>query len=404
MRRRLLALRLALADLRHERVATLCQIISLAALLVPLLILLGIKNGVLAERTQALLQNPESLRLSIASTGAYPRSLLERLARDPDVRFVAPHPAQLAVLADFTGAEEAAPVVSRVALLATGTGDPYLPEGAAPPAPGQVHLSAALAGGIGAAAGDRVTALLPPNPEQPDGGFLEFTVAGIVPAGTWGRSGALLNEADLFLIHDWTEGKLRATDLNPLRGQVAPRETFPSIRLYAADVPAAFRLVDRLAAEGIPVGSSLDQARELAQLDQALTLGFRVVAGVGLAGYSAAFAASLWNGVIRKRRAISLLRLGGLGRGAAALLPVVQAVAIVLIGWALSLAVCGAGIRLMDMSFAGTLGVGQPIARLGWGDLAASGAAALAVGLAASAWAAVAVTGISPQEGIDDAH
>lgn len=404
MRRRLLSLRLAMADLRHERVATLCQIISLAALLVPLLILLGIKNGVLAERTAALLQNPESLRLSIASTGAYPRSLLERLARDPDVRFVAPHPAQLAVLADFTGAEDAAPVVSRVALLATGAGDPYLPEGAAPPAPGQVHLSAALAGGLGAATGDQVTALLPPNPEQPEGGFLDFTVAGIVPAGTWGRSGALLNEADLFLIHDWTEGKLRATDLNPLRGQVAPRDSFPSIRLYAADVPAAFRLVDRLAAEGIPVGSSLDQARDLAQLDQALTLGFRVVAGVGLAGYSAAFAASLWNSVIRKRRAISLLRLGGLGRGAAALLPVVQAVAIVLIGWALSLAVCGAGIRLLDLTFGGTLGVGRPIARLGWGDLAASGAAALAVGLAASAWAAVAVTGISPQEGIDDAH
>ena len=48
--------------------------------------------------------------------------------------------------------------------------------------------------------------------------------------------------------------------------------------------------MDRLAQDGVPVGSSLDQARELARLDQSLTLGFRIVAGVGLAGYAAAFA------------------------------------------------------------------------------------------------------------------
>ncbi len=404
MRRPLLPLWLALADLRHERVSTLCQIVSLAALLVPLLILLGIKNGVLAERTAALLQNPESLRLSVASTGAYPRSLIDRLAADPDVRFVAPHPAQLAVLADFAGAGDAAPVVSRVAMLATGAGDPYLPDGAPAPAPGQVWLSAALAGGLGAGPGERVTALLPPNPRAPEGGFLDLTVAGIVPAATWGRTGALLNDTDLFLIHDWTEGKVTGTDLTPLRGTLPPRDSFPSIRLYATDVAAAFRLVDRLAQDGVPVGSSLDQARELARLDQALTLGFRIVAGVGLAGYAAAFAASLWTSVARKRRSISLLRLGGMGRIAAALLPVVQAIAIVLAGWAASLAVYAAGIGLLDASLGGALGFDRPIARLDPGDLIASGAAALLVGLVASAWAAVAVTGISPQEGIDDAH
>ena len=50
-----LALRLAFADIRYERATAACQVIGLAALLIPLLILLGIKNGVLAERTTALL-------------------------------------------------------------------------------------------------------------------------------------------------------------------------------------------------------------------------------------------------------------------------------------------------------------------------------------------------------------
>jgi putative ABC transport system permease protein len=397
-----LSARLALADLRFERIAALCQIVGLAALLVPLLILLGVKNGVLAERTAALLDNPESLRLTIARTAAYPRSLVERLAQDPDVRFVAPHPVQLAVIADFAGAAEGSAVVSRVALLATGAGDPYLPPGATPPAPGQAWLSASLAGGLKATAGDRVTALLPPKPGEPDGAALDFEVAGIVPAGTWGRAGALLNEADLFLIHDWTDGRVSGPDLDPLRGTGDPRDSYPSIRLYAASVGGAFRLVDRLAAEGVPVGASLDQARALARLDQALTLGFRVVAGVGLAGYAAAFAASLWTSVDRKRRTISLLRLGGLGRGPAAALPVIQAVVIALLGWGAALLAYGAGAWLLDATLGGALGLDQPIARLGLRDVAASGAAALVVALAASAWAALAVTRITPQEGIDD--
>ncbi|WP_221288502.1 FtsX-like permease family protein [Amaricoccus macauensis] len=397
-----LTLRLALADLRFERVASLCQIIGLAALLVPLLILLGIKNGVLTDRTTALLQNPESLRLTIARTAAYPRALIDSLSGDPDVRFVAPHPVVLAVVSDFAGTAPGAPVVPRVSLLATGLGDPYLPADSAAPGPGEVWLSASLAGGLGASPGDRVTALMPPKSGEPDGGALDFTVAGVIPAGTWGRVGALLNEADLFLIQDWTDGHVQGADLDPLRGNTTPRETFPSIRLYAASVPAAFRLVDRLAAEGVPVGASLEEARALADLDHALTSSFRVVAGVGLVGYAAAFAASLWNNIGRKRRAISLLRLGGLGRAPAALLPVLQAAGIATLGWGTALLTYAAGAHLLNATLGPSLDLDGPVTRLGPSDIAASATAAMAVALAASVWAAIAVTRITPQQGIDD--
>ena len=63
--------RLAFADLRHARVATLCQIIGLAALLVPLLIILGIKNGYIADRTKALLENPEDLRIQFIGQDSF---------------------------------------------------------------------------------------------------------------------------------------------------------------------------------------------------------------------------------------------------------------------------------------------------------------------------------------------
>lgn len=80
----------------------------------------------------------------------------------------------------------------------------------------------------------------------------------------------------------------------------------------------------------------------------------------------------------------------------------IQAVVIALLGWGAALLAYGAGAWLLDATLGGALGLDQPIARLGWRDVAASGGAALTVALAASAWAALAVTRITPQEGIDD--
>ncbi len=152
----------------------------------------------------------------------------------------------------------------------------------------------------------------------------------------------------------------------------------------------------------MPVGASLEEARALASLDQALTAGFRTVAGVGLAGYAAAFAAALWSNVGRKRRAISLLRLGGLGRTAAALVPVIQAAAIAVAGCVAAIAVTALGARLLDAGLGPVLGLDGPVVRLRLADLAGTAVASLVVALAASAWAALTVTRISPQEGIDD--
>ena len=151
----------------HARLATLFQVLGLAALLLlPMLILFGIKNGVIADRAQALLEDPEALRITIGRTDSYPAAMIADLAADPDVRFVAPHPIQLAVISDFARAEPGAPVAVNAVLLATGAGDPYLPEGLA-----------------------RVDALLRSNDTQPDGGILSFTVTSIVAAGSWGADG-----------------------------------------------------------------------------------------------------------------------------------------------------------------------------------------------------------------------
>ncbi len=395
--------RLAYADLRHARVATLCQIIGLAALLVPLLIILGIKNGYIADRTQALLENPEDLRIQFIGQESFSATFVEELRQHPDVRYVGAHPIQLAVLSDFAVPVNGGDLVRNVTLLATGAGDPYLGDGITPPSRGEVVLSAALAGKLGGLSiGDPVEALMRPNNKAPDGAYLTLTVSGVLPAGTWGRTGALMETGDLFLLQDWTHGAVTGFDLNPLRESYPAPDRFPLVRLYARDVDGAFRLVEDLAEQGYASGASLDKAADLVSLRNALNSGFKTVAAVGLLGVTATFAASLWAAISRNRRPISLLRAGGLSRTRAFLLPITQAALIGVAGWLLSIALYALLTRLLNLALADTFRVEESLARLSMTEFLTSAGATLLVAVLASLWAAFAITSITPEEGFLD--
>lgn len=399
-RQAFLVVGLALADLRAARVSTLCQVFGLAAVLAPLLILFGIRNGVVAERAADLMRNPENLRITLARTAAISRETVERLAANPDVAYVGPHPIVLAVIVDMADRAPAGGFAPRVALLASGPGDPYLPPGARPPAPGETYLSAPLAGALRVRPGDQVEAQLRGRPGAEEGATLTLRVAGVLPAASWGRVGALVAPDDLFLVHDWTDGRLSEPGLDALRGTRPPRTSYPSIRLYARDIDSAFRLVETLAAEGLPAGGLLGTAEDLARLRAALDLAFALVAGVAAVGYAVAFAAQLWSAVDRRRRPLSLLRLGGLRRPAAALFPLVQSVTVAAAGWALAAGVCVAGAGLFDAVLGPAVGVPARVVRLGGMDLLLAGASCLVVAVVAPVAAAGLVLRISPEEGL----
>lgn len=399
-----LSARLALAELRHARGATACQVIGLAALILPLLILFGIKNGVIADRSAALLNDPEALRITIGRTDSYPAALIESLRADAGIRFVAPHPVRLAVLADFSDPRPGGSLVTSVTLLATGEGDPYLPSGAPAPAPGEVVISAPLQGALALEPGMQVDALLRPNDATPEGSVLGFTVRAVTPASVWGRHGALLHPDDLFLIQDWSHGLVTGSDLNAARGPTVPRDAYPSLRLYARDADAAQEVMARLAAQGIPTGGTPDGAARLIGLRDALDAGFLTVALVGLAGVTATFSANLWTAVMRNRRPISLLRLAGLARRAALIFPLTQALVIGTSGWVLAVLIYAGLTRLLDLILADLFAVEGRLAQLTTTEIVASGAATLAVSLIASVWAALTITAISPEEGFSDAR
>ena len=126
---------------------------------------------------------------------------------------------------------------------------------------------------------------------------------------------------------------------------------------------------------------------------------------VGLGGVAATFSANLWAAVTRNRRPISLLRLGGLDRRAAICLPLVQALAIGAMGWAIAILLYAALTRLLDRLLAASFAVEGSLARLTLAEIeiwASSAAATLVVSALAPVWAAFAITSITPKEGFAD--
>jgi putative ABC transport system permease protein len=82
--------RLALLDLRHEWVLTLCMVLAIAAVLAPLLILLGLKHGTVQTMRDRLVEDPVNREIRPARTLQLSTHWFEEFKQRPDVEFLIP--------------------------------------------------------------------------------------------------------------------------------------------------------------------------------------------------------------------------------------------------------------------------------------------------------------------------
>jgi len=93
LRHPLTTLRLAFSDLWHERVLTACLLLSVGAILGPLLLLFGLKNGVVETMRNRLLSDPNSRQIFPQDKQLnypYSREWFTRMQERPDVEFIVP--------------------------------------------------------------------------------------------------------------------------------------------------------------------------------------------------------------------------------------------------------------------------------------------------------------------------
>lgn len=147
--------RLALADLRHEWVLTLCLVAALAAIIAPLLILLGLRNGTVETLRCALVEDPGYRELRPEQTRTFVGDWFERWRAREDVAFLVP---TILPAASVIGAVH--PVTGAMLyldLIPTALGDPLILEnGGVIPREGEVVLSREAAKEMGVGQGSVV--------------------------------------------------------------------------------------------------------------------------------------------------------------------------------------------------------------------------------------------------------
>jgi putative ABC transport system permease protein len=383
------ALRLALADLRREPAFTLCSVLALAAVIAPLILLAGLRAGVVAGLKEDLAASPRTREIANIQNLSLDAAWFQAMAARPEVGFVVPRTRLLA----STGSLEAAARPGRVAtveVLPTAPGDPLL---RSIPAEGQVVATASAAARLNLAPGDALRLRIIRNAEgRREVLGLDLTLAAIAPAAAFDRDAIFAAPSLGRQVQDFIDA--RAADAAPRRAE--------GFRLHARrleDVPVLVAMLDE---QGIQTRSRADEVAALLALDRNLTAGFAVIAAVGAAGFVLGLGAALWASVARKRRTLSLLRLMGMRRATLVLIPVWQGLAYAVAGSTVGTALAIGAAQLVNrLSLLGAA-EGRDLARIGLMEFGLATLLAAGAAVLASAAAAQRAAGADPAEGLRD--
>ncbi|NMJ41633.1 lipoprotein ABC transporter permease [Roseomonas sp. JC162] len=389
-------LRLALADLRHERVLFLCSALGCAAVLAPLIVLFGLRQGVVAGLRAELLEDPRAREIVSVVNRTLEPEVLARIAADPRVAFMVPRTRALSATIVLENPSRPGGGL-RVELLPTGQGDPLLP-GLSVIDMDELVVSATALQRLGLNVGDAVLASV----ARSQGGVREvltlpMRVGGVAPLTAATRDAAFATLPVLVLTEDFLDGSA-ATDARP--DASLPPRPFAGFRLHAArldDVPALDR---ELRLSGIEVASRAEAVAGLLRLDRNLALLFLAIAGAGGAGYLVSLGVGLWAQVERKRRDLALLSLLGLRRRGLLMMPLLQAAAVALAGALLAFAIAASVATVLNRAFAGTVTGDRPVCLLTAQMGVAAAGVTLAGALVAAMLAGLRAAAVPPAEGL----
>jgi len=394
------ACRLACKDYWHESLLSLCAVLGLAAIVTPLLILYGVKFGVVETLNQRLLQDPLNLEISPVSSGRYTAAWLEQLRQRPDVAFVLPRTRSIAATIFLRPAGDTQARDLPVSLEPTASGDPLLlrygitppaatqPVAASPLAPavpdtsgnspeGQLApidmvLSATAAGKTGLHTGSLALGLA----ERRLAGVVQqaevlLRVAAVLPLAAQARDVALVPLFLLEAVEDFRDGRAvpeleRWPERPQWTGEARPDEArlYPGFRLYANALDRVEGLRTAFAAQGIEVHTRAAEIAQVVSLSRALDSIFALICAAAAAGFLASTGSSALAAVARKERTLGLLRLTGFGTLPLLLFPLAQALLTAVLGTALAALAYGLAALLINHLFAAHLDSMEQICRL----------------------------------------
>ena len=399
------AVRLAYRDFIYERRVSVCFVLALMAVLAPLLVLFGLKFGLIDTIARRLVEDPRNREIAAVGSGWYDAAFFERAAALPPVAFIVPNTRSIAASLTLVRNPASSSVAVRgLQMIPTGPGDPLLTAVSATPAGlDEIVLSEAAARALEVRAGDTVLAMVTRRRAgQEQSVELPLSVVGVATEAAFGDEAAFVTLDLLVSTEDYRDGvAVAALDWPGDTAAGTPR-IYARFRLYARSIYEVAALRDALEEMGIETRTRASEIESMQLLDRNLTRVFWLIALCGISGFLASLAANLLANVERKRKELSVLRLIGLPTAGVICFPIVQAVLTALLGGGLAILVYFAFAATLNSLFRTSLSGGETICRLLPQHIAVSLIATLAFAVAASGWAGYRASRIEPAEGIRD--
>ena len=342
-----------------------CFVLALSAVLLPLLVLFGLKFGIIGNLLAPLTEDPRYRQILPAGSGSYDPDWFEAMAARSDVAFIVPRTRAIAATMRLRVPDSDEGRIISVELIPSAPGDPVL-EGLEEPAGYQrVVLSFDAAAKLGAAAGDGVEGIVSRTlAGRAETELIPLEVTGVAAAAAFARDGMFVSHDLMVAVEDFRDG--RAVPQFGWDGARVddPERSFPGFRLYAAELDDVAGLRRGLMEQGIDVRTRIADIELVQSLDRNLSIVFWIIAIIAAVGYGLSFGSSVWANVDRKRREFSVLRLTGFRTSGIVWFPILQAMLTGALGWLIASIAFFAVQAGLNGLFADTIGGGQSVCRL----------------------------------------
>lgn len=330
--------RLALHDLWHDRKVSFCIAASLVAVIAPLLLLFGLKHGVVNQLQNDLLSDPRNLEVKMLASGNYSQQWIDKLQHKPGVSFAIGQTRSLNTQADLL--VDNRNFVENAEVIPTAAADPLLNNTRSDLQQGQTILSHSAAQRLNAQAGDSVRMRVSRTLDQVnERGELTLHVVAVLDASRFSRPAAFVSLPLLIALEQFRDGA-QTPEFGLETGSPASTQptTFSKVRLYAQTVDDVAPLSDWLEEQRIETTSRLAEIDNVKAINHVLTLIFAVIALTALVGCIASLVGAFLANIDRKRKDLAVLRLLGFTHTSIGLYVVVQALIITVLAYVVGLA------------------------------------------------------------------
>ncbi|TFY89030.1 ABC transporter permease [Pseudomonas nabeulensis] len=308
---------LAWQDYRNDAWLSACSVLALVAVIAPLLVLFGLKFGLVGSLTERLENDPATREIIPLGGGRFSSAFIEQLGEREDVAFALPRTRQIAATAQVG--------TLTLEMLPTASSDPLLSGLPMPKGLDQIVLSHTAAEKLAARPGDGLEISFARQVAgRVEAQRTRVQVLAVLPLEAFARDGLFADLSLLEAAEDYRDGRAVAA-LGWDGEATSEQRIYPAFRLYARSLTDVEPLRVFFAGQNLLVSTQASAIAQVQSLSRNLSIVFWVIAGLALAGAFAAIFAGALAAVARKRRELSVLRLLGFSTAGLLLFVVMQA-------------------------------------------------------------------------------